>query len=103
MTAAGSRGPAALRTGCVIVPRGGRGRTVRVVADVDERSGLVWVKSPANGDLYWMEAADVERHWRRDRALEGKLARGEMELPPHRNLPPRPPRPHMARRGGPPM
>lgn len=82
----------ALRTGCVIVPKGGRGRTVRVVADVDDHSGLVWVKSPANGDLYLMEAADVERYWRRDESLEGKLARGEIDLPPHRNQRPRAPR-----------
>lgn len=89
----------ALRTGCAIVPKGGRGRTLRVVADVDERAGLVWVKSPANGDLYWLDAADVERHWRRDETAEGRLARGEIELPPHRNLRTRAPMPRMVRSG----
>lgn len=75
-----------LSTGCVIVTKRGRGKTVRVVADSDPYSGLVWVKAPCSGDITWMEMADVDRYWRRDAALERKLAEGELKLPPHRNV-----------------
>ena len=74
-----------LTTGSVIVPKRGRSRTVRVVADVDDYAHLVWVKSPVNGEITWMGREDVERYWRRDAMLEGRLRDGAVVLPPHRN------------------
>lgn len=81
-----------LRTGCVIVPKRGMGRTVRIVADVDDRAGLVWVKSPVNGEISWMRRADVERYWKRDLEREGRFREEGLVLPPHGNVATRAPR-----------